>query len=37
MAYTVIIKLGEQFNIRMLAHLSDLLMWNFGHVTLKRP
>ena len=30
----IVLKLGKQFNIRMLAHLTGLLTLNFGHVIL---
>ena len=31
MVYPIVMKLGKQlFNIRMLAHLTDLLILNFG-------
>ena len=36
MVYPVVMKLGKQFDIRMLAHLTGLLILNFGHVTLQR-
>ena len=32
--YPIVMKLGKQVNIRMLAHLTDLLILNVGHVTL---
>ena len=32
--YPIVMKLGKQVNIRMLAHLTDFLIVNFGHVTL---
>ena len=34
--YPIVMKLGKQVNTRMLAHLTDFLILNFGHVTLKR-
>ena len=34
MVYPIVMKLGKQFNICMLTHLTDLLILNFGHVTL---
>ena len=34
--YPIVMKLGKQFYIRMLAHLTGFLILNFGHVTLKR-
>ena len=32
--YRIVIKLGKQVNMRMLAHLTDILILNCGHVTL---
>ena len=34
MVYSIVMKLGKQFNIHMLAHLTDLVILNVGHVTL---
>ena len=34
MVYPIVMKLSKQFNIRMLDHLTDPLILNFGHVTL---
>ena len=34
MVYPIVMKLSKQFNIRMLAHLTGLLILNFDHVTL---
>ena len=34
MVYLIVMKLGKQFDICMLAHLTDFLILNFGHVTL---
>ena len=33
MVYPIVMKVSKQFNIRMLAHLTDPLILNFGHVT----
>ena len=33
MVYPIVVKLGKQFNIHMLAHLTDHLILNFGLVT----
>ena len=34
--YPIVMKLGKQFYIRMLANLTSILILNFGHVALKR-
>ena len=34
MVYPIVMKVSKQFNIRMLVHLTDPLILNFGHVTL---
>ena len=34
MVYPVVLKLGKQFNIRVLSHLTGLLILNLGQVTL---
>ena len=34
MVYPIVMKLSKQSNIRMFAHLTDLLILNFSHVTL---
>ena len=34
--YPIVMKLGKQFYIRMLANLTGILILNSGHVTLKR-
>ena len=34
--YPIVMKLGEQFYIHMLAHLTSFLILKFGHVTLKQ-
>ena len=31
--YPIVMKLGKQFYIRMLAHLTGFLILKFGHVT----
>ena len=33
MVYPIVMKVSKQFNIRMLAHMTDPLILNFGHVT----